>query len=394
MRYFYLISGGKAGLSNHLCDGKLLKLATMIESSSKPTTMDANVFHLMESMDHEQVVFCRDEETGLRAIIAIHNTVLGPSAGGTRMWNYVSEAEALKDALRLSRGMTFKSSLAGLNIGGGKAVIIGDSGQIKTEALLRRFGKFINNLNGKYWTAEDVNMTTRDMEFIRQETPYVTGVSEYMGGGDPSPVTAYGVYVGMKAAAHQAYGNDSLKGKRILVQGVGHVGAHLVGHLIKEGAQVLISDIAQEKVAEVSRKHAVEVVSPETVFDADMDIYAPCALGATLNEESIPRLKCQVIAGGANNQLDVEDRHAAQLQARGVVYAPDFLINSGGIINVYFEMAGNYNREMVYAQTERIYEICRDTIIMAEKEGMTPHHAAVEMALRRIAAVGKVRLGY
>ncbi|MFY0598305.1 MAG: Glu/Leu/Phe/Val dehydrogenase [Cyclobacteriaceae bacterium] len=361
---------------------------------TQPQVQKSGIFESMSQMDHEQLVFCQDDATGLKAIIAIHNTVLGPGMGGTRMWNYQSEEEAIKDALRLSRGMTFKNAIAGLNIGGGKAVIIGDARKIKDEMLMRRFGKFVNSLCGKYWTAEDVNMTSRDMEYVRMETPFVTGIPESMGGsGDPSPVTAYGVYIGMKASAKYAYGSDSLKGKRVLVQGAGHVGSYLVDHLIKDGAQVFISDIFQDKIDAVVNKHSsVSVVAPEEVYNFDMDIYAPCALGATLNKSTISSLKCQIVAGAANNQLDDEQLDGIRLKDRGIVYAPDFLINSGGITNVYYEQQGSYNREKVLEQTERIYDVCSDVLNFAANNDATTHEAALKLALKRIESVGKIKI--
>src|SRR3954469_8093647 len=253
--------------------------------------MQNPVIGQMSLHNHEQILFCNDNSTGLKAIIAIHNTVLGPSLGGTRMWNYNNEMEALTDVLRLSRGMTYKSSVAGLNLGGGKAVIIGDAKKIKSEALLRRFGKFVDSLAGKYITAEDVAMTSRDMETIKMETNYVSGLPENMGGsGDPSPVTAYGVFVSMKASAKEVWGSDSLNGKKVLVQGIGHVGEVLVGHLVSEGAKVYIHDISEERLRYVSTKYRAEVVDPETMFDLDIDIYAPCALGATVNDHTLSKL--------------------------------------------------------------------------------------------------------
>lgn len=354
----------------------------MIETQTAP---NPSVLEMMTSMDHEQVVFCQDAETGLRAIIGIHSTVLGPAMGGTRFWNYASDQAALTDALRLSRGMTLKNSIAGLNIGGGKAVIIGDVKQLKNEKLLRRFGQFVDGVGGKYWTAEDVNMTAQDMIHIRKETKYATGVPESEGGsGDPSPVTAYGVFVGMKAAAKKVYGADDLAGKKVLVQGTGHVGSYLVDHLVQAGAEVLINDIFEDKLAVVTAKHSsVKVV--ESVFDQDMDIYAPCALGATLNSDSIPQLKCAIVAGAANNQLLDEKIHGQMLKDRGILYAPDFLINSGGITNVYYEMVGDYNKEKVYAQTEKIYDTCLNIINFSENNGVTTHEAALDLALQRIA---------
>jgi leucine dehydrogenase len=362
---------------------------------TQPQVHKSDIFETMSRMNHEQLVFCHDEATGLKAIIAIHNTVLGPAMGGTRMWNYQSEGDAVKDALRLARGMTFKNAIAGLNIGGGKAVIIGDARKVKDEMLMRRFGKFVHSLNGKYWTAEDVNMTSRDMEYIRMETPFVTGIPESMGGsGDPSPVTAYGVYIGMKASAKYVYGTDKLQNKRVLVQGTGHVGSYLIDHLVKEGAQVFVSDIFDDKLEAVSKKHKVTIIPPDDIYGFDMDIYAPCALGATLNESTISELNCQIVAGAANNQLDDEQQDGLRLKDRGIVYAPDFLINSGGITNVYYEQQGNYNREKVYEQTERIYEVCSDVLTFAEHNDVTTHEAALQLALKRIESVGKIKVSY
>lgn len=352
------------------------------------------IFEQMSSLEHEQIVFCHDPATDLKAIIAIHNTVLGPAMGGTRMWHYEDEASAIRDALRLSRGMTFKNAIAGLNIGGGKAVIIGDARKIKSEAMMRRFGRFVNSLGGKYWTAEDVNMSTRDMEYIRMETPFVAGMPESMGGsGDPSPVTAYGVFVGMKAAAKKAFGSDSLAGKRILVQGAGNVGKYLIDRLVAEKAEVMVSDIFEDKIKSITSKHQVKVVDANAVYDTKMDIYAPCALGATLNNDTISRLKCAVVAGGANNQLDDEVHHGQMLKQQGILYAPDFLINSGGITNVYYEQQGNYNRDKVFAQTELIYDILTQVIDRSENENITTHEAALQIALNRIEAISKVKKG-
>lgn len=351
------------------------------------------VFSKVVQLGHEQVVFCYDEPTGLRALIAIHNTSLGPALGGTRMWNYASEEDALTDALRLSRGMTFKAAISGLNLGGGKAVIIGDAKTMKTEAFLRRFGKFIQSLNGKYVTAEDVNMNTSDMEYIGMETRHVTGLPESMGGGgDPSPVTAYGTYLGIKATAKKVFGSDELKGKKIGVQGVGQVGVHLVDLLVKENANVVITDLSDEKMKAVINRHKVNTVSMDKIYDLDMDIYAPCALGATLNDDTIPRLKCAMVAGAANNQLKDELRHGYMLIDRGITYAPDFLINAGGLINVYNEYLGNYKRERVYQHTERIYNTCLNILNLAEREKVTSQEAATQLAEKRIAEVGRVSI--
>lgn len=353
-----------------------------------------SVFAQINSMGHEQVVFCHDEATGLKAIIGIHNTTLGPALGGTRMWNYATEAEAVTDVLRLSRGMTFKASISGLNLGGGKAVIIGDV-KNKSEAYMRRFGKFIDSLGGRYVTAEDVNIKTRDIEYVAMETRHVTGKPDFLGGGgDPSPVTAYGTYTGMKAAAHKAWGSDSLEGKRILVQGIGQVGMYLVDHLTKEGARVMISDIDEQKLKMVSERSGATVVENDSIYDLDMDIYAPCALGATLNDDTISRLKCQIVAGAANNQLADEQRHGRMLQEQGIIYAPDFLINAGGLINVYLEHLGEYNRERAHSMADKIYDTCMNILNKSEAEGITSHEAALQLALKRIHEIGRIKLPY
>lgn len=353
----------------------------------------AGIFGTLAQLGHEQVVFCHDEATGLRAIIAIHNTILGPALGGTRMWNYSSEQEALTDVLRLSRGMTFKAAISGINLGGGKAVIIGDATTMKTEAFMRRFGKFVNSLNGKYITAEDVNMKTADMEYIAMETRHVTGLPESMGGGgDPSPVTAFGVYMGMKAAAKKVYGNDSLTGKKIGVQGIGQVGMNLVDYLVKENAEVSVTDIYEDRVKAVVKKFKVEAVSQDDIYGLEMDIYAPCALGATLNDLTIPSLKCSIIAGAANNQLKDEVKHGYMLLDRGVTYAPDFLINAGGLMNVYQEHLGGYNRKRVFEQAEKIYTTCLNILDLAGREKLSTQEAAIRLAEKRIADIGKIRM--
>lgn len=351
------------------------------------------LFSEVSKLGHEQVVFCHDEATGLKAIIGIHNTVLGPACGGTRMWNYTNEKEALTDVLRLSRGMTYKSAISGLNLGGGKAVIIGDASTMKTEPFLRRFGKFVQSLGGKYITAEDVNMKTRDMEIIGMETQYVTGLPEIRGGGgDPSPVTAYGTYLGMKATAKKVFGSDSLEGKRIAVQGVGQVGMYLVDHLMKENAHVSITDISEAKLKTIADKTGAKVVGMDEIYDLDVDIYAPCALGATINDDTLERLKCKMIAGAANNQLADEKKHGYMLLDKGITYAPDFLINAGGIINVYEEFLGNYNRESAYHQAENIYTTCLDILNLAEQDSISTQDAAIQLAEKRITDIGKVRL--
>lgn len=344
------------------------------------------VFGQLSFDNHEQIVFCNDEDTGLKAIIGIHNTTLGPALGGTRMWQYKSEWEALNDVLRLSRGMTYKSAITGLNLGGGKAVIIGDAKTQKNDALMRKFGEFVNSLSGKYITAEDVGMETRDMDIIREVTPHVTGVSESIGGsGNPSPVTAYGVYMGMKAAAKYKFGTENLNGKKVLVQGVGHVGETLVKHITDEGAQVILNDINEARLEELSKKYGANVVLGNDIFGLDVDIYAPCALGATINDESIAQLKAKVIAGAANNQLANELKHGTMLKDKGIAYAPDFLINAGGIINVYAEVVG-YDKAESLKRTENIYNTTLEIFNLSEKENITTHQAAFNIAQARIDA--------
>lgn len=355
---------------------------------------ESNVFSMLSENDHEQVVFCNDEETGLKAIIGIHNTVLGPALGGTRMWMYNNEADALNDVLRLSRGMSYKAAISGLNLGGGKAVIIGDARTLKGEALMRKFGRFVENLNGKYITAEDVGMAEKDMEYIAMETDHVVGLPENMGGGgDPSPFTAYGTYMGMKAACKKVYGSDSLEGKRISMQGVGHVGEYLLERLLKEGAKVIVNDYYPDRVKEVAAKFKVETCGLDEIYDLDVDIYAPCALGATVNTDTIGRLKAKIIAGCANNQLENENIHGDMLVNKGILYVPDFLINAGGLINVYQEYIG-YNRDRAFANTEKIYDQSLSIFEAAEKDGIHTQLAATKLAQARINAMAKVQQTY
>ncbi len=345
----------------------------------------APVFGHQSFNDHEQIVFCNDKDTGLKAIIGVHNTVLGPALGGTRMWNYATEGDALNDVLRLSRGMTFKAAITGLNLGGGKAVIIGDAKTQKTPELMKRFGGFVDSLGGKYITAEDVGMETSDMDLVHTVTPHVTGISESLGGaGNPSPVTAYGVYVGMKASVKEAFGSDSLEGRSVLVQGIGHVGEVLVDYITKEGGKVFISDINQKRLEEVSKKYGATIFTDKDVYRAQVDIYAPCALGATINDDTIEKLQVKVIAGAANNQLANENTHANRLREKGILYAPDFLINAGGIINVYAEVA-KYDRAEIMRKTENIYDTTLEIFAKAKADDCSTHDAALNIALERIA---------
>ena len=353
--------------------------------------LKANELHKVEpvfgqvSFDgHEQVVFCQDKDTGLKAIIGIHNTVLGPALGGTRMWNYTNEWEALNDVLRLSRGMTYKNSISGLNLGGGKAVIIGDAKSQKTPELMRRFGQFVDSLSGKYITAEDVGMETKDMDTVNEVTKYVAGISVDRGGsGNPSPVTAYGVYMGMKAAAKYKYGSDSLGGKKVLVQGIGHVGEVLVQHLTENGALVTITDINEERVNQVATKYGATIYSGNDLYSAEVDIYAPCALGATINDATINNIKASIIAGAANNQLANEAIHGKILKEKGILYAPDFLINAGGVINVYSELV-KWTNAQVMEKTENIYNTALEIFKFADDNNITTHQAAFSVAQKRI----------
>ena len=363
-----------------------IKKKSMTSEITTPTElrkMDP-VFGQLSFDNHEQIVFCNDKDTGLKAIIGIHNTVMGPALGGTRMWNYANEWEALNDVLRLSRGMTYKSAITGLNLGGGKAVIIGDSKIDKTPEMITRFGQFVNSLSGKYITAEDVGTTTPDMDRIREVTPFVTGISEEKGGsGNPSPVTAYGVYMGMKAAAKYQFGTDNLAGKKVLVQGTGHVGETLIDYLTKEGAIVIVSDIHQDKMENMVAKYGAKIFTGNDLYNADVDIYSPCALGATINDETIYKIKAKVIAGAANNQLAVETTHGQILRERGIAYAPDFLINAGGIINVYAEIV-KYDKAEAMRRTENIYNTTLEIFGFADANNITTQQAAMQIAQNRI----------
>lgn len=341
--------------------------------------------------EHEQIVFCHDKSVGLKAIIAIHNTTLGPALGGTRMWNYKHEDDALIDVLRLSKGMTYKAAASGLNLGGGKAVIIGDPKTQKTEALFRAFGQFVNSLNGRYITAEDVGTGVNDMEHVFMETPWVTGIPKDFGGsGDPSPYTAHGVLMGIQAAAKFQLGADRLKGLRVAVQGLGNVGYHLVGYLVKQGAHVIISDIDSDKIKHIQSEHSqVEAVSPDDILFTDCDILAPCALGAIINDQSLPKLKCRVVAGGANNQL-AEAKHGEHLKELGILYAPDYVINAGGLMNVFVELEG-YSPDRAFEKTRRVYDNCWRVFEISKTQNITTQLAADRIAEMRINSIGKLR---
>ncbi|KKB37228.1 branched-chain amino acid dehydrogenase [Bacillus thermotolerans] len=341
------------------------------------------IFKYMKNYDYEQLVFCQDEASGLQAVIAIHDTTLGPALGGTRMWTYDSEEAAIEDALRLARGMTYKNAAAGLNLGGGKAVIIGDPRKDKNEEMFRAFGRYIQGLNGRYITAEDVGTSVEDMDIIHEETDYVTGISPAFGSsGNPSPITAYGCFVGMKAASKEAFGTDSLKGITVAVQGVGNVAYHLCRHLHNEGAKLIVTDINKEAVQRAVDEFGAEAVDPSDIYSVQADIFAPCALGAIINSTTIPQLKAKVVAGSANNQLK-ENSDGDELHERGILYAPDYVINAGGVINVADELKG-YDRDRAMKKVEQIYSSIERTIEISRRDNIPTYQAADRMAEERI----------
>ena len=332
-------------------------------------------------MNHEKILFCQDKKSGLKAIIAVHNTVCGPALGGTRMWNYVNDQAALTDVMRLSRGMTYKNAISGLNLGGGKAVIIGNSKTQKSPELFKKFGEFVDSLGGSYITAEDVGINPQDMLHVYEKTNHVTGLPGKK--GDPSPITAYGVYMGMKAALKFQTGSDNLVGKKILVQGIGHVGLYIVDYLHKEGAAITVSDINSDLVQNTVAKYGCSYVHPDKVYDVDMDIYSPCALGATINDNTINQLKCSVIAGAANNQLMDEKLHSQILFQKGIVYAPDYLINAGGVMNCYAEIH-DISDTKVMEMAGNIYQTTTDILTTSRNENISPSLAANRLAEKRI----------
>lgn len=353
------------------------------------------VFEELAKRDHEQVVFCRDDASGLRAIIGIHSTVLGPALGGCRMYPYKSERDALVDVLRLSRGMTYKAAVSGLNLGGGKAVIIGDPKKDKSELLFRALGRFIEGLGGRYITAEDAGTAIADMDYMRMETEHVVGISRSLGGsGDPSPVTALGVFSGLRAAVEERYGKSSLEGMSVAVQGCGHVGYYLVGHLVKAGAHVVVADVDADAVKRTLTDYrGVEAVSPENIYEVPCEIFAPCAMGGILNEHTIPKMKFSIIAGAANNQLADEKYDGARLADRDILYAPDFVINAGGLINVANELEG-YNQERALAQATKIYDVLKAVFANAKIDNLPTYRAANNLAMERIESLSRIRRTY
>jgi leucine dehydrogenase len=340
------------------------------------------VFQELETYGHEQVAFVQDKDSGMKAIIGIHNTILGPSLGGCRMWDYTDEAAALKDVLRLSRGMTYKASIAGLKLGGGKAVLIGDSRTQKTPALLKAFGKAVEWMGGRYITAEDVGMSVKDIDVIRTQTKYAVGGSNEGGSGDPSIMTAFGVFQGMKAALKYAGLGEDLEGIRVAIQGVGNVGYHLCNYLSAAGAKLIVTDIYPSQLEKVIKEFGATQIAPDEIYSADCDVFAPCALGAIVNSRTIPQFKCKVIAGAANNQLE-SDSDGYDLCKRGIVYAPDYAINGGGLINVAAELDG-YDRELVLNKVSQINGTITNILGLADKENIPPHVAADRLAEKRL----------
>ncbi|MFC4912365.1 Glu/Leu/Phe/Val family dehydrogenase [Actinomadura gamaensis] len=341
---------------------------------------------------HEQVVFCQDEASGLRAIIAIHSTALGPALGGTRFYPYASEEEALTDVLNLSRGMSYKNALAGLDLGGGKAVIIGDPGTDKSEALLRAYGRFVQSLNGRYITACDVGTFSPDMDLVARECEYVTGRTvEHGGAGDSSILTAFGVFQGMRAAAEHVWGSPTLRGRRVGVEGVGKVGHRLVEHLLEDGAEVVISDVDEAAVARVRERHpeVSSVADGAALVREPIDVYAPCALGGSLSDETVAALAAKIVCGAANNQL-AHPGIEKQLADRGVLYAPDYVVNSGGVIQVADEIEG-FDFDRAKARAARIFDTTGKIFALAAEEGVPPAVAADRLAERRMSEIGRLR---
>ncbi|HEU0012154.1 MAG TPA: Glu/Leu/Phe/Val dehydrogenase [Longimicrobium sp.] len=345
------------------------------------------LFERIGAHHHEQVVFWSDRSAGYKGIIAIHNTVLGPALGGTRFWNYASDDAALTDVLRLSRGMTHKAAVTGLNLGGGKSVIIGDPDKLDRELIFRAHGRAVESLNGRYITAEDVNTSPSDMEYVHAETEHVVGLPGTS--GDPSPVTAWGVFHGIQAACKAKFGSGDLSGRSVAVQGLGHVGYHLCRFLAEKGARLVVTDVVQERVQRVVHDFGAQAVGPNDIYAADVDVYAPSALGATINDDTIPVLKAGIVAGAANNVL-AEERHGEELRRRGVLYAPDFVINAGGLINVYGEIQG-WGEDRAMNKAADIHNTLLQIFERSEREGVPTNIAAIRQAEKRIATVGRLQ---
>jgi leucine dehydrogenase len=342
-----------------------------------------NLFDTLAEMGHEEVVMCSDPSVGYRGILAVHSTTLGPALGGTRFWHYASDEEAITDALRLSRGMTYKNAVAGLPLGGGKSIIIGDNKTRDREKIFRAHGRFVESLGGRYITAEDVGTSTSDMDFVHMETSHVAGLAEKS--GDPSPVTAHGVFRAVQASAHQVWGSNSLKGKTVSIQGCGHVGRYLADELHEAGAKLIVSDIDSAKAARVAKVTGAKIVEGDAIFEADADIFSPCALGGIINDSTIPKLKVKIVAGGANNQL-LEERHGDELARRGILYTPDYVANAGGVINVYGEVAG-WDAQRALDKADDIYDTVLKVFDIAESQHIPTYEAADRLAEQRLAAV-------
>ncbi len=342
------------------------------------------LFDDIAGMGHEQLVLCHDRASGYRGIIAIHDTTLGPALGGTRFWQYSSDEEAITDALRLARGMTYKNAVAGLNLGGGKAVIIGDNRTMKREMIFRAHGRFVESLGGRYVTAEDVGTGTTDMDFVHMETEYVAGLATRS--GDPSPVTARGVFRAIQASARHRWGSDSVAGKTVSVQGLGNVGLYLCRELHAHDAKLVVTDIDPARVRRATEECGARAIEPDQIYGAQADIFAPCALGGILTDETIPRLRVEIVAGAANNQL-LEERHGIELERRGILYAPDFVANAGGVINVYSELAG-WTSQRALRKADEIYETTLGVFEIAREQGIPTYEAADRLAERRLQAVG------
>jgi leucine dehydrogenase len=344
----------------------------------------------MEEHQHEQVSLCYEPSSGYRGIIVIHDSTLGPALGGTRFWNYGTDREALIDCLRLARGMTYKAAVAGLNLGGGKSVIIGDNKTTRREPIFRAHGRHVQALGGRYITAEDVGTSTTDMEYIKAETDHVTGLIGKS--GDPSPVTAFGVYRGIKACAKHRYGTDSLSGRSVTIQGCGNVGYYLAELLDHEGARLTVTDIDPARVKKVVDAFKAQAVAPDEIYGIKADIFAPCALGGIINDDTLAKLKVEIVAGGANNQL-AEERHGDALEAQGITYAPDYVINGGGLINVNAELQG-WTMERARNKAGEIYDTILRVFEIAQEEGIPSYRAADRLAEQRIAAIAKVRQNF
>ncbi|MEO7366793.1 MAG: Glu/Leu/Phe/Val dehydrogenase [Gemmatimonadaceae bacterium] len=341
------------------------------------------LFDRLAKMGHEEVVVASDPSCGYRGIIAVHSTVLGPALGGTRFWQYESDEAAITDALRLSRGMTYKNAVANLDLGGGKAVIIGDNRTANREAIFRAHGRFVESLGGRYITAEDVGTGTADMDFVHLETEHVAGLKEKS--GDPSPVTAHGVFRSIQASAKQRWGSDDLHGKTVAIQGCGNVGRNLASELHEAGAKLIVSDIDPERAQRVATETGAQIVEGDAIYGVKADIFAPCALGGIINDTTLPLFKFEVISGGANNQL-LEPRHGDKLEEMGMQYAPDYVANAGGVINVFGEVAG-WDSEKSLKKADEIYDTILQVFDIAKKESIPSYVAANRLAEQRLQAV-------